>query len=211
MDLSGIPLREFCNDAYCAACFSSQLCLSHLHALICRDCVWQAAASGTQPSSSSSSSGPCWRRCVDLGCGTGLMGPLLRPHCGQLCGVDLSAGMVGKARQRGCYDELAVGELVQYLQEAQKGEPTNISCYISVVQSSYMLKHNKYAAADVRASVCVRHCTAVLLASLLTCTRLLAWWARPGSAAAMMSWQSESWCSTCRKHKQASGPWRDCT
>jgi predicted TPR repeat methyltransferase len=50
------------------------------------------------------------------------MGPLLRPHCEQLAGVDLSAGMVGKAEQRGCYDELAVGELVQYLQEAQAGE-----------------------------------------------------------------------------------------
>jgi predicted TPR repeat methyltransferase len=40
----------------------------------------------------------------------------------QLCGVDLSAGMVGKARQRGCYDELAVAELVQYLQGRQQGE-----------------------------------------------------------------------------------------
>jgi predicted TPR repeat methyltransferase len=50
------------------------------------------------------------------------MGPLLRPHCGQLCGVDLSPGMVGKARQRCCYDELAVGELLQYLQDAQAGE-----------------------------------------------------------------------------------------
>jgi predicted TPR repeat methyltransferase len=29
--------------------------------------------------------------------------------------------MVGKAQQRGCYDKLAVGELVQYLQEAHFG------------------------------------------------------------------------------------------
>lgn len=91
------------------------------------DCVWQAAAAaaGTDCSalqrSSSSSSSPVWRRCADLGCGTGLMGPLLRPHCSQLCGVDLSAGMVAKAQQRGCYDELAVAELGQYLQEAQAG------------------------------------------------------------------------------------------
>ncbi|KAG1654140.1 hypothetical protein FOA52_012186 [Chlamydomonas sp. UWO 241] len=38
---------------------------------------------------------PRWTRCVDLGCGTGLMGPLLRPHLvgGVLEGCDLSAGM----------------------------------------------------------------------------------------------------------------------
>lgn len=54
-------------------------------------------------------------RCVDLGCGTGLMGPLLRPLVQRLEGVDLSSGMVTKARDRGCYDHLAVTELVAYL------------------------------------------------------------------------------------------------
>ena len=56
--------------------------------------------------------------CVDLGCGTGLMGPLLRPHTQQLVGVDLSQGMVAKAQERGCYDVLAVDELVRYLEGA---------------------------------------------------------------------------------------------
>lgn len=56
--------------------------------------------------------------CVDLGCGTGLMGPLLRPHTQRLVGVDLSQGMVAKAKERGCYDALAVDELVQYLEGA---------------------------------------------------------------------------------------------
>lgn len=56
--------------------------------------------------------------CVDLGCGTGLMGPLLRPHTQRLAGVDLSQGMVAKAQERGCYDVLAVDELVQYLEGA---------------------------------------------------------------------------------------------
>lgn len=66
---------------------------------------------------------PCrWRRCVDLGCGTGLMGPLLRNHVADsLVGVDLSAGMVVHARDRGCYDDLAVGELVEYLQQLKAG------------------------------------------------------------------------------------------
>jgi hypothetical protein len=46
------------------------------------------------------------------------MGPLLQPHTQQLCGVDVSQGMVQKAQERRCYDQLAVDELVHYLAEA---------------------------------------------------------------------------------------------
>jgi predicted TPR repeat methyltransferase len=52
---------------------------------------------------------------LDAGCGTGLCGPLLRPYARQLVGVDLSANMVDKARQRGVYDALEVGELTAHL------------------------------------------------------------------------------------------------
>ena len=47
----------------------------------------------------------------DLGCGTGLMGALLRPQSSTLIGVDLSAEMVNQARQKGLYDALHVGEI----------------------------------------------------------------------------------------------------
>jgi predicted TPR repeat methyltransferase len=53
---------------------------------------------------------------VDLGCGTGLCGPLLRPMSRTLCGVDLSPNMLEKARQRQVYDQLACDELSAYLQ-----------------------------------------------------------------------------------------------
>lgn len=53
---------------------------------------------------------------LDAGCGTGLCAPLLRPHARHLAGVDLSAGMIDKARQRGGYDALVVGELTAHLQ-----------------------------------------------------------------------------------------------
>ncbi|MBN8737574.1 MAG: tetratricopeptide repeat protein [Xanthomonadales bacterium] len=53
---------------------------------------------------------------LDAGCGTGLCAPLLRPYARRLIGVDLSAGMLDKARQRGGYDELAEAELTAYLQ-----------------------------------------------------------------------------------------------
>lgn len=52
---------------------------------------------------------------LDAGCGTGLCGPLLRPYARHLVGVDLSGGMLGKARQRGDYDDLAEAELTAYL------------------------------------------------------------------------------------------------
>lgn len=52
---------------------------------------------------------------LDAGCGTGLCAPLLRPLARRLVGVDLSAGMVEKARLRGGYDQLEVAELTASL------------------------------------------------------------------------------------------------
>jgi predicted TPR repeat methyltransferase len=54
---------------------------------------------------------------LDAGCGTGLCGPLIRPHARRLYGVDLSSGMLEKARLRGGYDELVAAELTAYLQD----------------------------------------------------------------------------------------------
>jgi predicted TPR repeat methyltransferase len=52
---------------------------------------------------------------LDLGCGTGLAGPLLRPLARRLEGIDLSAGMLDKARERGVYDALRTGEITAEL------------------------------------------------------------------------------------------------
>ncbi len=52
---------------------------------------------------------------LDAGCGTGLCGPLLRPHARHLTGVDLSPAMIEKAREREVYDELVAAELTDYL------------------------------------------------------------------------------------------------
>jgi len=52
---------------------------------------------------------------LDAGCGTGLCGPLLRSSARQLVGVDLSAGMLAKARERQVYDELHGSELVAFM------------------------------------------------------------------------------------------------
>ncbi|GAB4513947.1 MAG: tetratricopeptide repeat protein [Roseibium sp.] len=56
-----------------------------------------------------------FRDAVDLGCGTGLCGPLIRRHCKRLTGIDLSPGMLRKAAGLKAYDYLVEGELVGFL------------------------------------------------------------------------------------------------
>ena len=50
-------------------------------------------------------------RVLDLGCGTGLAGQVFRARAARLDGIDLSPAMIGKARSRGIYDDLAVGDI----------------------------------------------------------------------------------------------------
>jgi predicted TPR repeat methyltransferase len=52
---------------------------------------------------------------LDLGCGTGLCAPLLRPKSMQLFGVDLSPAMIEKSRQIKLYDALTVSDIHDYL------------------------------------------------------------------------------------------------
>jgi predicted TPR repeat methyltransferase len=52
---------------------------------------------------------------LDAGCGTGLCGPLLQPVTRSLAGVDISPGMIEKARGRGIYDTLIVQELTSFM------------------------------------------------------------------------------------------------
>jgi predicted TPR repeat methyltransferase len=53
---------------------------------------------------------------LDLGCGTGLCGPLLRPIVRQLHGLDLSRAMLDQAAARGVYDRLVQADLMEHLQ-----------------------------------------------------------------------------------------------
>jgi predicted TPR repeat methyltransferase len=54
---------------------------------------------------------------LDAGCGTGLCGPFLVPYARQLTGVDLSAAMLARAREKNVYDALEKRELTEYLRD----------------------------------------------------------------------------------------------
>lgn len=56
---------------------------------------------------------------LDAGCGTGLCGPLLIPYARHLTGVDLSAGMLGRAKEKNVYDALVNRELTEYLRDSR--------------------------------------------------------------------------------------------
>lgn len=69
---------------------------------------------------------------VDLGCGTGLCGPLLRPIARHLVGVDLSPKMLSLAAARGLYDQLNCAELTDWLATCRTfdlGVAADVLCY----------------------------------------------------------------------------------
>lgn len=55
------------------------------------------------------------QRALDLGCGTGLSGIVLREQSLHLTGIDLSSNMLLEAKQKGIYDELIQSDLVSFL------------------------------------------------------------------------------------------------
>jgi len=59
-----------------------------------------------------------FERMLDLGCGTGLSGEVLRDKVEHITGMDLSERMVEITHEKGFYDALYVGEAVDFVQHA---------------------------------------------------------------------------------------------
>ena len=91
---------------------------------------------------------------LDLGCGTGLMGLLLRPYCrGALVGCDLSKRMlsVGAASHPGVYDRLHAAEGVSFL----NGRPPASADLIVAADVFPYLGSLSDMAAAAQAALCV--------------------------------------------------------
>ncbi|MEM9942131.1 MAG: tetratricopeptide repeat protein [Planctomycetota bacterium] len=54
---------------------------------------------------------------LDAGCGTGLIGPILKPISSRLVGVDLSEDMLAEAKSKRVYDELVEAELSAFFKQ----------------------------------------------------------------------------------------------
>src|SRR5258708_4832223 len=82
---------------------------------------------------------------LDLGCGTGLCGPLLRPIARSLVGVDLSPNMLSKAAARAVYDQLNCGELTGWLAQcAQRFDlavAADVLCYFCDLSAAFPNVH----------------------------------------------------------------------
>jgi len=78
---------------------------------------------------------------LDLGCGTGLCGPYLKPYPERLVGVDLSANMMARAAERHVYDALVKAELVTYLASVDVPQDVVVSadtlCYFGRLESVF--------------------------------------------------------------------------
>jgi predicted TPR repeat methyltransferase len=79
---------------------------------------------------------------LDLGCGTGLCAPLLRPFARRLEGVDLSSAMLERARRRGGYDALHEAELGAFLSDYLSSWDVIVAadtlCYFGALEDSLL-------------------------------------------------------------------------
>jgi len=78
---------------------------------------------------------------LDIGCGTGLCGPLLRPMARRLVGVDLSPNMLSKAAARAVYDQLNCAELTHWLAECGQqfglAVAADVLCYFGDLSAAF--------------------------------------------------------------------------
>ena len=77
---------------------------------------------------------------ADAGCGTGLCAEFLRRRAARLVGVDLSAGMLARARARKTYDELFESELASWLASRSQDFDLIVSadtlCYFGALEEA---------------------------------------------------------------------------
>jgi predicted TPR repeat methyltransferase len=88
---------------------------------------------------------------LDIGCGTGLCGPLLRPYASRLIGVDLSAGMLAHAREKNIYTDLQQCEVTEFLRARHEAFDVMVSAD-TLVYFGDLLEFCQAAASALRPS-----------------------------------------------------------
>jgi predicted TPR repeat methyltransferase len=98
---------------------------------------------------------------LDLGCGTGLTGRLLRPIVDVLHGVDLSPKMIDLAQAKGGYDELHRADLIDYLHASstryQLITATDVLIYIGDLDPLFAAMRGNLAGGGLIACSIERH------------------------------------------------------
>lgn len=77
---------------------------------------------------------------VDLGCGTGLAGVVLRPFAAELIGGDLSWKMLTRARARGIYDALYCEDLVTTVARVTEADlvvAADVLVYVGALEATF--------------------------------------------------------------------------
>jgi len=61
-----------------------------------------------------------FKRVIDIGCGTGLLGSEIRDISENLIGIDISKNMISKAKNKEIYDRLIIGDIVDILRTSKE-------------------------------------------------------------------------------------------
>lgn len=82
-----------------------------------------------------------FRNGVDLGCGTGLFGSVIKEYVDHLTGIDISGKMIEQAQKRNCYDSLIEGEIVSVLKKIDTSfdlfSATDVIIYIGDIEALF--------------------------------------------------------------------------
>ena len=87
---------------------------------------------------------------LDAGCGTGLVGIRIRHRARRLEGVDLSAAMLEKAKEKGIYNQLYQGDLVAFL-SSRSDRYDVVTCAATLIHFSDLSPAFEAAAKALRA------------------------------------------------------------
>jgi predicted TPR repeat methyltransferase len=94
-----------------------------------------------------------FRHALDLGCGTGLCGRLLRPVVDRLTGIDVSLNMLDGAARAGVYDRLEQADVQEFLAASQESFDcvlaADVFIYVGALEEVFRLLAQRMPAGGV--------------------------------------------------------------